>query len=137
MPAPDFDACQYLSTAEVEAATSQRFTAGTGSPEKKEASCIYTGDGEYILLTVYKGRDEAEAASLLSGLMSNGQPLTGLGDAATVVTSETPGSALNNLVGVKAGNVYFVVRWLSNREESVIEALKTMARTVLSHLDSQ
>jgi hypothetical protein len=89
---PDLDACLYLTAEDVKAAMGRSLEQNTRGTGDSLASCTYSGDANYVTLSVYQVESEAQAAQLAGELLdyiqerpAEGEFLPGLGDAATLV----------------------------------------------------
>jgi hypothetical protein len=149
VPTATTDACDVLTVEEVSAALGKPMEQMTFS---KSGRCIYQGEAEFLLVTVYAGMTEEDARSLYNskwanpnipnGVQGGGmnrysreRELTDLGDEAFLGATRPENATVRRAVFVRKGNKLFHLEWYTTViDRDVSQVAIDLARKVLSRL---
>ncbi|MDQ3927608.1 MAG: hypothetical protein M3328_00525 [Chloroflexota bacterium] len=141
------DACSYLEAEDIEATLGVKLVETPRAPNDSTADCTFSGDAEYVTLSIYEFGSEAEPAYLVrppgtpapGPNASPGEFLPGLGDGAVlgqigVRQSTGPDAAAKGWnLRFKLGSRYLTLRWFTSNVESG-DGLIKLARKIIERL---
>lgn len=147
VPTAEADACDLLTKEEVNAAIGKPMepvTMGSGR-------CIYQGEAEYLMVSVYAGMTEDDAKMLFNSKWLNPnipsglqfaeniyrreRVIEGLGDEAFVAKNNERSATVRRAAFVRQGSKMFFVQWLTTvKDKDISQVTEDFARKILPRI---